>query len=472
MDQEKERRSRLQKLRPRQLDVLRLRCQGRSLKEIAEALVIVEATVDYHMRRIYRTLQIDGLPERSRPVELGRYCDLLSRLDDAPMPVAPVADEDSTDPNPSDPDPSDSDHDLIPSREDEEGWHRAGLAVLEDERRLTGARQPGAVRPDIVIRHEPIMPPPLPHRIPRSLAIAIIVGIALIAGLTGALVVLLLRPTPQPQVVVVTPTPGGGPAADGSRPAASTSAPPTGASAPATVVAQLAPPTPPPPPPTQIPTQPPATAIPPTPIPPTAIPPTPVPPTPVPPPTATRQPPSPTPRPQPGAVLYEANWSGNLAGWSGGSEWRAVNGMLVNNGSASWTPSVALAPFRAAGDDYVAEAEIQQLEGHGFGVIVRVDEGQTVALGNGYNAGYVTLDGACIYLGAPGWSLPLGKRDFTAGTGWHVYRVEVKGNVLRLLIDGGLMVERTDNRFLTGPSVGIWSVAAQINVRKFRVIAQ
>ncbi len=171
-------------------------------------------------------------------------------------------------------------------------------------------------------------------------------------------------------------------------------------------------------------------------------------------------------------MLYEANWSADRAGWSGGTEWRAINGMLVNNGSASWTPSVALAPFRGAGDDYIAEADIQQIDGHGFGVIVRVDEGQTVALGNGYNAGFVTLDGACIYVGAPGWSSPLGKRDFTAGRGWHVYRMEVKGNLLRLLIDGGLMVERTDNRFLTGSSAGIWSVAAQINVRKFRLIAQ
>ena len=61
--------------------------------------------------------------------------------------------------------------------------------------------------------------------------------------------------------------------------------------------------------------------------------------------------------------------------------------------------------------------------------------------------------------------------DYTRDMGWHTYRMEVKGNTIKFLIDGAPIVETADNRYLTGGKVGLWSDNAQISVRSFKVIA-
>ena len=43
--------------------------------------------------------------------------------------------------------------------------------------------------------------------------------------------------------------------------------------------------------------------------------------------------------------------------------------------------------------------------------------------------------------------------------------------MIRLLVDGGLVVSTTDNSFLKGGQVGLYSFGSQINVRSFRVVA-
>src|SRR5689334_10044113 len=59
-------------------------------------------------------------------------------------------------------------------------------------------------------------------------------------------------------------------------------------------------------------------------------------------------------------VLYQADWSNGMDGWSGSGGWKTVGGMLVNDGTnddpSLWIP----APYEPGSiTDYAIEAEIQ-----------------------------------------------------------------------------------------------------------------
>jgi hypothetical protein len=83
--------------------------------------------------------------------------------------------------------------------------------------------------------------------------------------------------------------------------------------------------------------------------------------------------------------------------------------------------------------------------------------------------------GRTAVIRAPG-ALLSATRTFNPGAGWRVYRFEVQGDQVRLLIDG---VRWTEDRIspvytLTTPNgrtTGLWAQAAQINVHSCRVYA-
>ena len=58
---------------------------------------------------------------------------------------------------------------------------------------------------------------------------------------------------------------------------------------------------------------------------------------------------------------------------------------------------------------------------------------------------------------------------FQPGNAVHEYRVEVRGNELAVLIDGGAVLRAVDNADLSGTRVGLWSNRAQIEVLGFTV---
>jgi len=206
-----------------------------------------------------------------------------------------------------------------------------------------------------------------------------------------------------------------------------------------------------------------------TPIPPTT---TPVPPTStLLPPTATPVPSTATPKPKPGEVLYQADWSKGIGGWIQAFGWKASNGLFLNDcsfseneASKNWTE----APFNPGSvgiSDYAVEAQIQRVRGadnDDFGIVVR----------SGYRAGinHSTTD-AIPTVWTVGYDLLMAQGDYNPGSDWHTYRVEVRGNLITFLIDGAPLVRVTDNRYLSGGSVGLWSYIAQLTVRSFRVIA-
>jgi hypothetical protein len=86
-----------------------------------------------------------------------------------------------------------------------------------------------------------------------------------------------------------------------------------------------------------------------------------------------------------------------------------------------------------------------------------------VACNNGN--GLAAIDADNVYNG------DLTSAPLNPGSGFHTYRVEVKYNMIRLLVDGAQLLSVTDNRYITGEQVGLWSYDAQLNVSSFKVVA-
>jgi len=175
-----------------------------------------------------------------------------------------------------------------------------------------------------------------------------------------------------------------------------------------------------------------------------------------------------TPAPPSKMVLYEADWSSGLNGWPGTCGWKVLNGMLLNDGScadaSSWKTWIA-APYQPKDTaDYAVEVEIQLVRTPGcgsFGIVVRA----------GYQGGIHICPSPRIVLTSKD-DAGIEARDFSSpGSEWHKYRIEARGNTFRFMIDGAIVVEASDNRYLSSGTVGLWSDRTQINVRSFRVSA-
>jgi Putative peptidoglycan binding domain/Curli production assembly/transport component CsgG len=177
------------------------------------------------------------------------------------------------------------------------------------------------------------------------------------------------------------------------------------------------------------------------------------------------------------SVLYETGVEkGGFAGWSLSPDWKHLNGMLVDDGTAD--TGAAVAPYNPRSADYAVEAEIRVIqEGdfrNGFSIFVRAGNKAGYQVAVGKLNGPVTR---ICYLNAGG----LGIADnsecktiglaFEPGADWHKYRAEIKGNAITFLIDDAAVTSAIDNRFLSPGRVGLLSMKYQLEVRNFRVIS-
>jgi hypothetical protein len=187
--------------------------------------------------------------------------------------------------------------------------------------------------------------------------------------------------------------------------------------------------------------------------------------------------PPPTPAPKPGDVLYQADSSWH--GWSGTKEWNVLNGMLTNDGTGYPGQPTILAPDVLQVSDYAVEANIQVVNWHRccysqFAIVVRASTnsyGSWVGYSVGEDLEDRTPSTAQISAHAGDFGSSLGNAPFDPGGAWHTYRVEVKGNTIKLLIDGGVKLVITDNSYLSGGQVGFWSYEVQLNINSFKIIA-
>jgi hypothetical protein len=230
----------------------------------------------------------------------------------------------------------------------------------------------------------------------------------------------------------------------------------------------------------------PTTTVPPTTEPPTTVPPTTEPPTTVPPTTEppTTEPPATTDTTEalPSNILYEADWSSGMNGWSGTSGWTTTGGMLVNNGEGevgSGTPAMITAPYQPDTPNYIIVSVIaltgttKPVAGpvKAFGEAARVTSagGYTMGCGPSPVSGSDDLFLANPAKGEQLTDTILDGAPFDPGTGWHTYRLEVSGSTISVSVGSILEIKVTDSRWTDPGKLGLWAAGTPISVKSFKV---
>ncbi len=164
------------------------------------------------------------------------------------------------------------------------------------------------------------------------------------------------------------------------------------------------------------------------------------------------------------AILYYDKIAPAGAIWS----WFEFDGILVNHGrgyadtgiwKTNWIVGSADPGDRA---DYAVEAEIRLDRPPAcgsFGIVVRAQYQAGIHLCGGHPASLRAKPGDVLQ-----------EADVPVDTDWHRYRVEASGNTIRFLIDGIVVLEAVDDRYLGPGRVGLWSDRAQVTVRNFRLV--
>jgi hypothetical protein len=166
-------------------------------------------------------------------------------------------------------------------------------------------------------------------------------------------------------------------------------------------------------------------------------------------------------------VLYEIDdWSEGTSGWAAAGQWKTAGGMLVTDGSSD---SFAVAPVDLTDyPDYAIECEIQLLNPNSDTDVYLLAR---MINGSGYWAGFDSNNTRMIIGYGSYGKRGFARVDFVLDGGWHKYRLEVRGNTLKLFFEGAEVARAMDNRALEPGTVGIYCGNGQIDVRSFRVIA-
>ncbi|MCA1666890.1 MAG: DUF1080 domain-containing protein [Thermomicrobia bacterium] len=172
-----------------------------------------------------------------------------------------------------------------------------------------------------------------------------------------------------------------------------------------------------------------------------------------------------TPVPKPvaaGTVLYQSDWSNGNGGWATPKGWKIFNGTLVNDGTGGGQSLPA--PYQTSRTDYAIEADIE---------IVRIPNSLCADFGlyarGSYWAGFYAYNECRAFINAGNDAIAV--KGFKPKAERQTYRLEVQGNTIRFLINGGLVLETNDNRYLSAGELGMSCDQTQIIVHSFRVIA-
>lgn len=170
----------LARLTHRELEVLQMRGQGKAIAEIADALVITERTVKFHLSQIYNKLDIQDLSSQAtRLIELQKFSQALN---DQQVVLGDKEEENISSPEPE-PQPEAGDPALV--------------LVLEDELELAKQkliRYEKAIIQPRIIRIPPTNNQPQGSTRRRNIrnALAFILAAAIIGGVIGSGITMLL----------------------------------------------------------------------------------------------------------------------------------------------------------------------------------------------------------------------------------------------------------------------------------------
>jgi serine/threonine protein kinase len=173
----------------------------------------------------------------------------------------------------------------------------------------------------------------------------------------------------------------------------------------------------------------------------------------------------------PGTVLYQADWSSGLNGWVGGADWKVADGMLISD--APRDRSIIAAPYVPRTADYAVEADIQRTDDNtgfvSFSILARGDRLQGYWAGAHLGTG--RSPGVGVEAELPSVPKLLMFKYFDPGKEWHRYRVDVRGDTIRMYVDGKLMIDVVDDTYRSSTGTGLWSWGTRINVRDFHVLS-
>ena len=195
--------------------------------------------------------------------------------------------------------------------------------------------------------------------------------------------------------------------------------------------------------------------------------------------------PSPTPTPLPaGTVLYKSDWSHGLTGWSQMHGWKLVQGQLESDSSDSATFTI---PYKPSVGDYAIEIRMEivrllsQTGASSFDIFATKAPGKA-----GYQAGVSNILGSAPHPMAahPQAQIILDPFDYSGlgnglpnafypRSGWHTYRVEVRGNEAIFLVDGAQISSANSqltNVLSNGP-LGLSSQMIVLRVSSVRILA-
>ncbi len=192
--------------------------------------------------------------------------------------------------------------------------------------------------------------------------------------------------------------------------------------------------------------------------------------------------PRPTTAPSPEA-LFAAAGAAELRALVAGS-WGIGQDQLVNDAAPIVAEPWITLPYRPRGGEYAVEMEIrvkdlaQGYSCQSFGVVAGAESGAPIwGAGVVYPCANAPTRARLTDLSDVGESYhddpELTAEPFEPEPGWHTYRFEVRGNRLRLLIDGDEVVATTDTA--AGPDrgrdqIGLWTQGVRLGVRRFTVL--
>lgn len=190
---------------------------------------------------------------------------------------------------------------------------------------------------------------------------------------------------------------------------------------------------------------------------------------------------TPTPTVPAGTVLFQANWSHGLSGWSGTQGWTVVQGQIEVTSGSSATLAI---PYEPVVSNYAIEIRLQVvrlLQDHGGDFVFAAPK---QAGKDGYQAGVLDLKkpgpfGSHPQAQAtidPSSDMPLGcchPIDYEPGYDWHTYRLEVQDNAVRLL-DNGTQIAGANSSSTATLSPGPLSISSTLvilRISSLRIVA-
>jgi hypothetical protein len=180
-----------------------------------------------------------------------------------------------------------------------------------------------------------------------------------------------------------------------------------------------------------------------------------------------------------GTMLYQANWSKGLDDWKGDRNWSVANGQLLVRTTGT---TIIRVPYQPESPFYAIETRVRIVQ-----VLKNVDNAFTIfaddsANADGYQGGINTLAVRQPDLPPPGFaqiapdhldvSAGFQQIDYVPSTNWHVYRVEVRGNEVSLLIDGATVSSGTSKeKTLATTGLGLRCTGFALQISSYRITA-